>query len=199
MNPFDPALFDADAASLDARVGGEDPAWDLLVGLRAAALHRAAASDVPDLPRLAAWAAGAEDDAVLASADRSLLMAELLEGSIELAPAAEGPRRLVASTAVEAAPEPFPAVYTRGAWTVVVGLDEVDRLFVAVDRAPSGDEATLVLPDVDRVLHVRPGEVLTLGAAVELLGAEPSFNPVRTLRVRQGDGPWATVTRVSEA
>lgn len=198
MNPFDPSLLDADAAQLDA-AESDDASWDFLVGLRAAGLHRAA-DDLPDLDRIEAWAKGAEDPDVLAAADRSLLMAELLEESIEIAPAVEsGPRRLVASTAFERPPEPFPAVYGQEDWSVVVGLDERDHLFVALDQAPPGADATVLLPDVDRVLQLPAGGLVSLGAAEDLLGVEPSFNPVRSLRVRLGVGPWTTLWRVPEA
>lgn len=195
MKPFDSALLDASAGALDALEDSEDRCWALLVGLRAAALHQASA-DVPDLARMEAWAGGAVDDDVPAFAERSLLIAELLEETLLQTPAAPADRhRLVASTRQEASPEPFPATYAAAEWTAVLGLDESDRLFVALDRAPTGDTVALDLPDLDRGLQARVGEVHALGAAAELLGAEPVFNPVRSLRVRSGSGSWTTLRR----
>jgi hypothetical protein len=197
MNPFDASLLDLDAASLDAATT-DNPAWDTLVGLRAAALHRAA-DDLPDLDRMDAWARGADDPDVSAFAERSLLMAELLEETLLAAPAAVGEHRLVASTAFESPPDPFPAVYGAPDWTVVLGLDEAHRLFVAVDRMPSDDPATVQLPDLDHILSARSGDVVSLGDAEDLLGAEASFNPVRSMRVRLGKGPWTTLRRLVDA
>ena len=198
MNPFDAALLDADAAALDALPPSNDADWDFLLGLRAAALHRAA-DDLPDFDRVAAWADGAEDDDVPAFAGRSLLMAEILEDCQDARAVDAGAHRLVASTAFASLPEPFPAQYSQGDWSVVLGLDEADRLFLALDRTPASESATVVLPDVDQVLHARAGDVVSLGDAEALLGAEASFNPVRSLRVRLGAGPWTTLWRLPQA
>ncbi len=47
---------------------------------------------------------------------------------------------------------------------------------------------------------LRPtGDVVPLGDAVTLLGAEASFNPVRSRRVRSAIGPWTTLWRLPEA
>ncbi len=192
MTAFDPRLLEAGTPVPDEEtLTAADPtgAWGALVILRADALDDTPPGlPVPDLDAVARWAAqtpGEGDDGVPFHARRSLLMAEILEGTIDgLAPAAV--RRLAAAPDRGSVADPWPARYAGAGWRIVLGVDEAGWLYVAVQAAPeaaAGDGLVeLVDVGVDVNVALQPGAAVGVGAAEEVLGGL-DFNPIRTLRV----------------
>ncbi|MCP4872836.1 MAG: hypothetical protein GY898_29450 [Proteobacteria bacterium] len=191
MSAIDPTLLSA-RASLpdDDALLAADPsgAWGALVRLRAdTATDLPAAVAVPDAAAIAAWSgdeAAPANDPVPYYAARSLLLAELLEGTLEQLPA-EDARQLAAAPA-RATVDPWPARYRGGGWTVVLGVDEAGWLYYAIEGAADGAPADgeLRLSDIDLQVPtaLTPGTASGLGDASELLGSD-DVNPLRTVIV----------------
>jgi len=199
MSGVDPLLLvEASVLPDDDALLAADPtgAWGALVRLREEALQTAApVAPVPDLDAIARWSADAadpDDDAVRFYAERSLLIAELLEGTLE-ALVDDAPRALAAAPA-RAATDPWPARYAGGGWTVVLGIDEAGWLYYSVDDAPEGasGDGELSLPDLDLLVPtaLAAGTAGGLGDADDLLGGH-DLNPVRSI-----DLAGRTLTRI---
>ncbi len=175
--PTDDALLDADPTG----------AWGTLVRLRRDAVDDApAAHPVPDLPAIERWAGGAEDDAVAWHAERSVLLAEIVEAALDALPA-DAHRELAAAPATTEVADPWPARYGGDGWVVVLGVDEAGWLYWAIEATPAGAETgdgELVLDDVGLTVPVRlvPGAAGGIEPAADLFGAD-DVNPVRTIQI----------------
>ena len=192
MSAIDPTLLSEGTPVPDENtLLAADPsgAWGALVQLRADAVDDAPAqSPVPDLEAVARWSAEAPeagDEAVPFYAEHSLLMAELLEGSLDaLAPA--DVRRLAAAPDRGPATDPWPARYAGAGWLVVLGIDEAGWLYFAIEAAPEGalSDGSLVLPDLGITLptELRVGAAGGIDDADELLGGH-DLNPIRSLEI----------------
>ncbi len=194
---IDPTLLDErlGAAPDDAALLAADPtaAWGALVHLRRDAASGAAAPTVPDLATLADWADGGDEASVAFYAERSLLIAELLEGTLALG-AAPAARRLAAAPGAADRVDPWPARYAGGGWRLVLGLDEAGWLYLAVEAAPPAGpgrgEARLVDVDIAVGLDLSAGAAVGIGSADDLLGGD-DFNPVRRIELTADGDTWA--------
>lgn len=127
--------------------------------------------EAPDVEGLLAWARG---EAVQPGPDRSVLLAEMLEGALDEADVGAG-LSLAAAGVVGTAREPWPAHYRRGAWHVVLDLDEDERLVGFVEATAAGQRAEAL--DLAGLVVPVQGDLAPIGPAEDVLGAPPEFNP----------------------
>ena len=192
MSAIDPTLLAEGAPVPDEdTLLAADPsgAWAALVQLRADAIEDAPTlAPVPDLEAVARWSAETPeigDEAVPFYAEHSLLMAEILDGSLDaLAPA--NVRQLAAAPGRGPATDPWPARYSGEGWKVVLGIDESGWLYFSIEAAPDGapGDGLLVVDDLDLRIstELRPGTAGGIDDAEELLGGH-DLNPIRALEI----------------
>jgi hypothetical protein len=125
------------------------------------------------LDRLMAWANGASDPESEALVGTSGLLAEQLEAALDEAGA--GTNQRLAAAGGSAGVEVWPATYAAGPWSVLVGLDEADRLYIA--RLTGSGSAELRLAGLDPLPLPDEGDAAVLGPAEEILGGPAEFNP----------------------
>ena len=210
----DPATWNPDWIGLDGPplddLAEHAPALPVLAALRRAALTAANGPAVPSFDDLARWAQSPDpalDDAVAYWSVRSELIASAAEEAVaeeaalaptELAAAGLSRRRddLLAYAALVR--EPFPAIYRGAGWVVVLGLDPSGLLYLALEGAPGAiPTADLHLPDLGLAVPLPPtvGSFTQVGAVDTLFAGDPEYNPVRTVQVRIGATPVASLER----